>query len=225
MSLSARQIIHELKHHAPFTAMGSLAGVLVLALLMGLDTSRALPERLFAILHPSHVFLSALATTAMYRHYGPRKWWRTLLIGYFGSVGIGTLSDCLIPFAGEWLLGLPNRHLHLGFIEHWAIVNPLAIAGVLVGSWRSKFNLYHGLHVGVSTGASLFHIMMALNLGTIPGIGTLLAIVVFVFLAVWVPCCTSDIVFPLWFAPPGVPPQPHGCSCASCLKKSQPASD
>ena len=111
------------------------------------------------------------------------------------------------------MLDLPNRHLHLGFIEHWAIVNPLAIAGVLLGSWRPHINLYHGLHVGVSTGASLFHMAMALGIGSIPGPGMLVVIAGFLFLAVWVPCCTSDIVFPLWFAPPGAPlPK---CSCHS----------
>ena len=41
--------------------------------------------------------------------------------------------------------------------------------------------------------------------------GVLAAIAVFLFLAVWIPCCTSDIVFPLLFAPQsGQPPKcPH----------------
>lgn len=29
----------------------------------------------------------------------------------------------------------------------------------------------------------------------------MIALPVFLFLAVWVPCCTSDIVFPMFFAP------------------------
>jgi len=33
---------------------------------------------------------------------------------------------------------------------------------------------------------------------------------VFLFLAVWLPCCTSDIVFPLLFVPSNQRP---GCSC------------
>ncbi len=213
MKLNGKLIISELRVHAPFTAMGTLAGIALLLSLFWLQVPEKFSAQLFGILHPSHVFLSALATTAMYRAYGRRGFVRTLLIGYFGSVGIATLSDCLIPFVGEWMLGLPNRGLHLGFIEHWQLVNSLALAGILLGAWRPHALLYHGLHVGVSTGASLFHILMALGIGTLPGPGVLAAIAGFLFLAVWVPCCTSDIVFPLWFAPPGSPPPtPHSHS-------------
>ena len=56
----------------------------------------------------------------------------------------------------------------------------------------------HPLHVLLSTWASLFHMTMALGENV-----TLLALAVipaFLFLAVWIPCCTSDIVFPLLFS-------------------------
>lgn len=33
----------------------------------------------------------------------------------------------------------------------------------------------------------------------------LAAVAVFLFLSVWLPCCTSDIVFPLLFVPPDPP--------------------
>jgi len=211
MKPNGKLILSELKVHAPFTALGTLAGIALLLSLFWLQVPQEFSAKLFGILHPSHVFLSALATTAMYRAYGRRGFVRTLLIGYFGSVGIATLSDCLIPFAGEWMLGLPNRGLHLGFIEHWQLVNSLALAGILLGAWRPHTLLYHGLHVGVSTGASLFHILMALGIGTLPGPGMLAAIAGFLFLAVWIPCCTSDIVFPLWFAPPGAKLPSCGC--------------
>jgi len=39
---------------------------------------------------------------------------------------------------------------------------------------------------------------MALGEGV--GLVTLLLITLFLFVAVWVPCCTSDIVFPLLFS-------------------------
>ena len=104
-------------------------------------------------------------------------------------------------------MGLPNRGLHLGFIEEWWLVNPLAFIGIALGTWRANTRVPHGLHVLISMGASLFHIAMAL--GAAP-IGWLFApIALFLFLSVWLPCCTSDIVFPLLFAPGS--DQPLGC--------------
>jgi len=158
-------------------------------------------ETLFWALHPSHVFFSALVTTAMYRRHTQGKIFMTLAIGYFGSVGIGTLSDCIIPYIGEILLEMPNRGLHLGFIEKWWLVNPLAFAGIAFACWRQETKFSHAGHVLLSTWASLFHMIMAL--GTEVGFITVLVMALFLFLAVWIPCCTSDIVFPLLFAVKG----------------------
>ncbi|MGD9780720.1 MAG: hypothetical protein AB7V14_01055 [Kiritimatiellia bacterium] len=197
--MNGNLIFRELRAHAPFTALGSLAGIALLLALLGMGIPMKSAGPLFAILHPLHVLLSAQATTATCRRQCGRGAWRLLWVGYVGSVGIATLSDCLIPYVGEWLLGLPNRGLHVGFIEHWWLVNPLALLGIALGVWTSKTRVPHALHVWISTGASLFHIAMAL--GHAPSAAVLAAIAVFLFLAVWLPCCTSDIVFPLLFAP------------------------
>ncbi|MGB2650770.1 MAG: hypothetical protein WBD00_01005, partial [Candidatus Omnitrophota bacterium] len=55
----------------------------------------------------------------------------------------------------------------------------------------------HAGHVLISTWASLFHMIMAK--GSLTGLVTYGAVLVFLFLAVWIPCCLSDIVFPLIF--------------------------
>lgn len=133
----------------------------------------------------------------MYRRHGGRGVWRTLWVGYLGSVGVATLSDCIIPFIGETLLNLPHRQLHFGFIDDWWLVNPLALLGIGLGAWLPRTQAPHTLHVLLSTWASLFHFMMAMH--GVPSFLTLLAIAAFLFLAVWIPCCTSDIVFPLLF--------------------------
>jgi hypothetical protein len=66
----------------------------------------------------------------------------------------------------------------------------------------------HAGHVFLSTAASLFHMAMALEHGV--SLWTMLAFVAFLFLAVWLPCCTSDIVFPLLFVgKSGRPPARH----------------
>ncbi|HOE00303.1 MAG TPA: hypothetical protein PLD40_01710 [Kiritimatiellia bacterium] len=192
-------IFKELRAHAPFTALGSLAGIVLLLGLVWSQVPAGFSHQLFGILHPLHVLLSAQATIATYRRAGGAGFWRILLIGYVGGVGIGTLSDCLIPYLGEWLLGLPNRGYHIGFIEEWWLVNPLALVGIALGVWSVRTRVPHGLHVLISTGASLFHIALAMD-GT-PSLPVLGGIAVFLFLSVWIPCCTSDIVFPLLFAP------------------------
>lgn len=204
-------IFHELKAHAPFTALGTLAGIALLGALLYARIPVSTSANLFEILHPSHVFLSALVTAAMFRRHGGHGAWRILWVGYLGSVGIATLSDCIIPFLGEWILGMPNRGFHFGFIEHWWLVNPLALAGIAVGTWRERTRVSHALHVWISTGASLFHIAMAM--GGLPNVGAWTAIAVFLFLSVWLPCCTSDIVFPLLFAPNKDAVAGCGCGC------------
>ena len=188
----------ELRAHAPFTAVGALTGIAIMVVLASTESMARLSAPLFWSLHPLHVLLSALVTTAMYRLHGARSVWATLLVGYLGSVGIATLSDCIIPYVGECLLNLPNRDIHLGFVEKWWLVNPMAFLGIGIASLWSITRLPHAGHVLLSTWASLFHMTMAIT-GDLTA-PVVLMVLLFLFLAVWVPCCTSDIVFPLLFA-------------------------
>ena len=196
-----RTIFVELKNHAPFTIFGAFTGIAVISIFYRLPSG--ISYNIFYVLHPIHVILSALVTASMYELHKCGKLrvrcnlWILLLIGYLGSVGIATLSDSIIPYLGEALLDLPNRGIHLGFIERWWLVNPLAILGIAIAYFRPTTKFPHSAHVLLSTWASLFHILMALG-GTINWVA-ILAIFVFLFLAVWIPCCVSDIVFPLLF--------------------------
>lgn len=201
--MRANVIGTELRRHAPYTALGTLSGLALLFLIHVAAVPRSVSETMFWYLHPAHVLLSALVTTAMYVLHAQRTPWSVLLVGYAGSVGIATLSDSLIPFAGEWLLDLPHRQAHLGFIEKWWLVNPLALAGIAIGYFWPHTHLAHMGHVFLSTWASLFHILMAMGDGL--DAPTALLIGIFLFLSVWIPCCTSDIVFPLLFRRSTVP--------------------
>ena len=195
-----RRIASELKHHAPFTALGAVTGIIFIVIIVSLNVLphvSQVSQTVFYILHPAHVILSALVTTAIYKKHGNGKIWAIILVGYLGSIGIATISDSLIPYAGETLLGLPNRGIHIGFIEEWWKVNPAAFLGIALGYWRPITKFPHFGHVLISTWASLFHIIMALG-GVVSWV-TFLGIFLFLFLAVWLPCCTSDIVFPLLF--------------------------
>jgi len=195
-----KQMLHELRHHAPFTIFGALTGILIMILFRNL--SHEVSHKIFYVLHPAHVVLSALVTAAIYKLHkvatgGKCSFWVILVIGYVGAIGIATVSDSIIPFLGETMLDMPHRHAHIGFIEKWWLVNPLAILGVVIAHFRPTTKFPHAGHVLLSTWASLFHIIMAQ--GT--GLGPLayIAVFVFLFLAVWLPCCLSDIVFPLLF--------------------------
>ena len=194
-------IANELRIHAPFTAFGTVTGIVIMAVVIHARMPKEISSALFWTFHPLHVFLSALVTAGMYRRHGAGGVWRTLLIGYLGSIGIATLSDSIIPYVGEVLLDLPHRGMHLGVIEKWWLVNPLALAGIALAYIRPRTKFPHAGHVLLSTWASLFHVTMAL--GTEVGAATVILVGAFLFLAVWIPCCTSDIVFPLLFATRG----------------------
>jgi len=190
-------IINEMKKHFPFTAIGAVIGIVFMYFSYTLSYKTA--YNIFYILHPLHVLLSALVTASMYEFYkkGKINLLLLLFVGYVGSVGIATLSDSLIPYFGEILLDMPNRKIHLGFIEKWWLVNPLALIGITIAYFKPSTKFPHMGHVLVSTWASVFHIIMAI--GKPIGFLQYAMLFTFLFLAVWVPCCMSDIVFPLLF--------------------------
>ncbi|MBL7132177.1 MAG: hypothetical protein ISS45_12395, partial [Candidatus Omnitrophica bacterium] len=121
-----------------------------------------------------------------------------LIIGYIGSIGIATISDSIIPYLGEAMLRMPNRGIHIGFIEKWWLVNPLAVMGVAIAYFSPTTKFPHAGHVLLSTWASLFHIIMAIGGGVLHWF-VYIVIFLFLFLTVWIPCCLSDIIFPLLF--------------------------
>jgi hypothetical protein len=201
-----KQISNELKNHAPFTVFGAVTGIFIMLFFQKLPKDVSL--QIFYIFHPIHVFLSEIVTAAIYELHacehisgkciqGKCNFWVLIIIGYAGSIGIATVSDSLIPYLGEIMLQMPHRDIHIGFIEKWWLVNPLAFFGVVIAYVRPATKFPHAGHVLLSTWASLFHIMMAMgtSLDWISGI----VVFIFLFLAVWLPCCISDIVFPLLF--------------------------
>jgi len=207
MKIMVKQILRELRVHAPFTFAGALMGIAVMMIFQG--ASKDLSYKMFYLFHPMHVFLSALVTASVFRLHkckringkclrGGCNFWLLFLIGYLGSVGIATISDSLVPYLGEFLLDMPERSIHIGFIEKWWLVNPLAFAGIAIAYFKPGTRFPHMGHVLLSTWASLFHILMAA--GSRISLLSYLVILVFLFFAVLIPCCVSDIVFPMFFA-------------------------
>jgi len=199
-------ILKEFRHHGPFTLLGAAIGVLVVFALQRMmpefiTTERA--EALFELSHPLHVVLSALVTAALYKNYRGRPhhsktgMFTVVLVGYFGSIGIATLSDCLVPYWGEQLLGMEHAHAHIGIIEMPLIINLAALLGIGAAFFLKKTHFPHAGHVLLSTAASLFHILRAQ--ASAFTLAESILITLFLFVAVWIPCCLSDIIFPLIF--------------------------
>jgi hypothetical protein len=219
-------VFDELKAHAPFTLLGSLTGIAMMLLFQNLPEHTT--YRLFYVFHPLHVTLSAIVAGSIFRlHERAKGFLIVLLVGYISSVGTATLSNSVIPFFGESILGVaiptesevhsghrneasnsaagaadessehPGPKIHLGFIEEWYIVNPAAVLGILIGFFLPRTKLPHAGHILVSTWASAAHILM--NTHTDITVLTIMGMVCVLFIAVWVPCCSSDIVFPLLF--------------------------
>ena len=198
-----KNIGRELWHHAPFTAVGAVVGIAAMAVITLFNTPMDVSEALFYTFHPLHIVFSALVTTSLYRKQKGHRLWAIVLVGYIGSIGIATLSDAVIPFLEGSALKV-DMEFHLPFIEteimpyvgvpEWVIVNGAAILGMAIGFFRPNTTLPHMGHVLLSTWASLFGFTA---FGTADWLPLLPIIFVFLFLAVWIPCCVSDIVFPL----------------------------
>ncbi|MGE5279487.1 MAG: hypothetical protein ACM3L6_01915, partial [Deltaproteobacteria bacterium] len=197
-----KNIAEELRRHLPFTLFGALSGIVLMFLFRGMSHEAAYD--FFYVFHPLHVLLSALVTASLYRlHTCPRGGGRMcnlpwlFFIGFTGSIGVATVSDSLMPYLGEALLNMPYRHEHIGFVEKGWLISGMAVVGIIIAFFNPSTKFPHAGHVLISTWASLFHIMMARGAGMTWG--AYAAVFVFLFLAVWVPCCFSDIVFPMLF--------------------------
>jgi len=185
----------ELARHAPFTAIGAVSGLAIMAIVIFANISAGASEVIFYILHPAHVLLSAIVPTAMYKQYRGNKFWMAALIGYTSSVGIATIHDSIIPYlAGESLK--IDMQFQIGFIEKWWLVNPAAFVGIVIGYFRPTTKLPHAAHVLVSTWASSFYFTA---FGTANWLPLLPFIFLYLFVAVWLICCFGDIVYPNLF--------------------------
>lgn len=192
------RVFRELKEHAPFTFAGACSGIILFFLLKNIPFN--VSYKLFYTFHPLHVLLSTFVTTSMYKlHKKNPNIIVLFLIGFVGPLAIATISDSIIPYVGESLLRLPHRELHLGFIEEWYVVNPIAFLGVVLAYIKPNTKFPHSGHILISTWASLFHVLMAVDNTISPYV--YVGVLFLLFISDWIPCCFSDIVFPLLFIP------------------------
>ena len=103
-------LLKELKEHIPFTTLATIIAILVVVLFKFQNTITA-----FEILHPLHVIASAIVTSAIYFKY-KQNIPIALLIGFTGSILIGSISDIIFPFLGALMFNF-QPHFHLPLIE------------------------------------------------------------------------------------------------------------
>jgi len=198
-----RHIALELAEHTPFTIVGAVIGIIIMVIIQLANTPGAVSEALFYTFHPLHIVFSALVTTALYRKQKGSRPWLIIIVGYTGSIGIATLSDAIIPYLGGNTLNIAME-FHLPFLEteimpyigipKWIIVNAAAVIGIAIGYFKPATKLPHMGHVLLSTWASLFSFTA---FGVADWIPVLPFVFLFLFFAVWLPCCVSDIIYPL----------------------------
>src|SRR4030042_3012294 len=201
-----KRIGRELWHHIPFTAAGAITGIVAMVIINRLNVSSNISEALFYTFHPLHLLLSAIVTTALYRKYRKSPIWLTMLICYLGPVIIGTLSDAVIPYIEGNTVHLAVT-FELPFIEtakmpfigitEWIVVNAAVLSGIGIGYFKPNTKFPHMWHILLRTWASMLYFSA---FGTVEWISRLPILFVFLFLAVWIPCCFNDIVFPLLLA-------------------------
>jgi hypothetical protein len=169
----------------------------------------------FHLFHPAHMLFSAAATTAMFRRYD-RKIAKAIIVGIVGAIGVCGVSDIIMPHISLSILGVETPW-HICVVEHPGLVLPYAGIGVLVGLLASggvvrSTVISHSLHVLASSMASIFY--MVGPLGIVAWIDRAGEVFLFVVLAVMLPCCVSDIVFPLLMTRAGraqYVEEPHPC--------------
>lgn len=208
-------LIVELREHVPFSVSAVAIGLIVAGTICilgsgfhedvvaghdhaGHDHGTPFAQLFFHLFHPAHMLFSAAATTAMFCRY-ERKYFKAIVVGLVGAIGVCGISDIVMPHVSLLILGV-SAPWHICVVEHPQMVLPFAFVGVLLGLGatsgviRSTI-ISHSLHVLMSTMASIFY--MVGPLGLVAWIDQIGAVFVFVVLAVMVPCCASDIVFPL----------------------------
>ena len=199
MKTQFRHILEELQDHLPYTIFSVAVGMVALGVLTVLIEAKEFPQasqNLFHVFHPLHLLFSATATVAMFwRH--DKKILKAVSIGFVGAVGICGMSDIFIPFVAGYLLGV-KMHLHICIIAHPMLVLPFVLFGLCMGfvlpAMLESTIFSHAAHVLISSMASIFYLVSFGLTDWIPVSGM---VFIYMVLAVMIPCCTSDIVFPL----------------------------
>jgi hypothetical protein len=179
----------ELKQHIPFTLVATIVAVGFIFV-----TQKTNFSSLFFVIHPLHIFTSAIVSSAIFYKY-KKDFIQALIVGILSSIFIGTISDIIFPYLGGVIFQLKTE-FHLSLIEEPITIILVSFFGGIIGITTKLTKLPHFLHVFLSIFASLLYLIAFSTITT-----TLQFIIAFliVFFAVLIPCCVSDIILPLLF--------------------------
>jgi predicted membrane protein len=196
MKTRTSEALHELKHHSPFTILATIMAIILITLLYFFKISdfNSIMQTSFHIAHPLHLFVSAIASAAIFYKY-KKSFFQAILVGLLGAIVIGSISDVLFPYLIGIIFNM-KLEFHLPIIENPLLILSVAIIGSILGIKTKLTKVPHLLHVFLSVFASLLY-LFAFNQTITPLTFILSALIVFI--AVIVPCCLSDILFPFFF--------------------------
>jgi hypothetical protein len=187
-----QKIIEELKEHIPFTMGATVVAVLIAVFLLIKENLISNAISLFYIFHPLHIFFSSAVSAAIFYKY-KNKAILSIVIGAGISILVGSLSDIILPYIGISLFGIPIS-FNLPAIESPLLILGIAIFGSAIGIVLKKTKFPHFIHVLISVFASLLYIFAySTNFSLI----MIILIFIITSISVVIPCCLSDIVFPL----------------------------
>jgi len=200
-------LIGEFTHHLPYTIVGTFVAMGAVWWFANQYHDGATAEdlgtnavSLFHLFHPLHVCLSAIATTSLAWRYR-RNALLAIMIGALGSAIPCGLSDYVFPYVGGIVLGQP-MHFHVCIVEHPQLFFSFLVLGILGGFWAeerlAQSHLFsHGAHIFVSSTASLLYLVSFGFTAWMADVRYLFPAFFVIVLAVWIPCCISDIVVPV----------------------------
>ena len=191
--MKIKEIIQELKDHIPFAAIATIIAIFVV-IFVQYYFQKEIPENYFHLSHFLHLIASGMVTAGIYYKYKPKFIW-AFLVGVVGAVVIGGISDIIFPHLGAIILGIES-HFHLPLLEETFLTLLSAGIGGLAGIIIKTTKIPHFLHVFLSVFASLFYLLI---FSTSFALGYFIQAFFIVLLAVIIPCCVSDIVFPFAF--------------------------
>ena len=185
-------LLKEFLEHLPFATGAAILAFAFVFLSRFIGWSFG-PE-IFEGVHFSHLFFSAFATSAVYARY-KNNFVYAILIGVFGAILIGSISDVIFPYLGALIFGI-DVSFHLPIFEESFLVLLISGFGALAGRVFKVSHFSHSFHVFLSVFASLFYLV---SFSVFTGLLSFLVVLLLVILAVWLPCCLSDLWFPLLF--------------------------
>lgn len=204
----------ELMCHFPYAAFSLALGFIVLSLIhlltgTGYHNSRELAQSyhiLFHAFHYLHLIFAVTGTCIMFFRYS-KNIVAGIAVSLIAPAIFCTLSDVALPALAGNMLGV-SMPVHVCFTSLPDLINllPFMVVGLLNG-WMIRYHgegslgfislASHFIHILISSLAALFYMV---SYGFTDWHHMMGILLIFLLVAVVIPCTLSDIVVPMYFA-------------------------